>query len=167
MANAETSGAPAPEANDGNELQYEQASDEDRRRKPRWTYDITGEPVISSEQLLPQPTRPDPGSAPAQAKSEPLPANWPDILAERLTKLTHTERAEYDRQIYIATARNHSVSPQYQLDLAALLNQPLERAAFGSHLSKLNGREDALAYRRDREALQEAHARRQSPAEQA
>jgi hypothetical protein len=167
MGSTGTDGTSAPEDEDGNERQQEQQNDEDRRRQPRWSYDITGEPVIFSEQPLPQPTRPDPGAAPVQAKSEPLPSNWPDILAERLGKLTDAERAEYDRQIYIATARNHTVSPNYQLDLAALLNKPLTtRAAFGSDLSTLNRREDECAYVLGRQALLEAHAHRQRRDEQ-
>ncbi len=163
MARTGTDGTSAPEDEDGNELRQD---DEDRRRQPRWSYDITGEAVIFGEQPLPQPTRPDPGAASVQEKSQTLPSNWQDILAERLTELTDAERAEYDRQLQNAQERYHDVSPQYQLELAALFNKPIAQAGFGEDLHRVDRREEGRAYLRGQQAINEAHAHRSRQAEQ-
>jgi hypothetical protein len=164
MASAGTGGMPAPNAEDGSdELQHEQQNEDDRRRRSQELQPRRpGSPARASQQ--------DPVSAgqPATRDNAGLdksqPDRWQDILVARLSKLTGMQRREYDLQIYNAMEGNGTISPQYQLDLAALIAKNLPRTSYGRDLHELNRRE------RQARAREHAHAasatdRRRPPAE--
>jgi hypothetical protein len=171
MVSAGHSGIEPDNEND-NEFQREEQDEEDRRRRraQRLHDEPAGALAgLDKEQDL-QPARPNfhpgisnqaarsntPGvsdqqaqnrAGPADARNadspkEKSPSGWQDTLTERLTKLNETQRREYDRQLYNAMERNGAVSPDYQLDLAALVSKDQPRREFGWAMEKLNRREN-------------------------
>jgi hypothetical protein len=80
-------------------------------------------------------------------KSESDPPGWEHSLAERRTKLNDEQRSLYDRHISNAKERDGTVSPAYQLGVAAMLAKTMSANAFGKELHDLNRKNEEFAFR--------------------